>query len=163
MTILQMTGLDPASSSSTPLDSDETYPFRTLVTKEKIAYRENPPIAMPQKHIQGTIADYVLASRRAMEIRFYRIEINGGNGNCTLLPYTGGVASGNDDADAREFGDLIQRFVATLGLNSTLSRLGVSKDQVALICERIGAQHSKTMSFSTSEIEGISNLIESLF
>lgn len=84
-TIPQMTGTDPVSSSSTPWDTDEKYPFRTPFTKEKIAYQDHPPVTMTEEHIGKTIADYVAAAKMAMEVGFDGIEINGGNGNCEFL------------------------------------------------------------------------------
>lgn len=80
-TIPQMTGLPPVSSSATPWDDDEKYPFRTPFTKEKVAYRDHPPIAMTPEHIKRTIDDYVKAARLAMELGFDGVEVNAGNGN----------------------------------------------------------------------------------
>lgn len=79
--IPQMSGLPTVSASATPWDDDEKYPFRTPFTKEKIAYRDFPPIELSLKHIEQTIEDYVKAAKFAMEIGFDGVEINGGNGN----------------------------------------------------------------------------------
>ncbi|KAI1075666.1 NADH:flavin oxidoreductase/NADH oxidase [Whalleya microplaca] len=80
-TVPQFTGTTPVSASATPWDTDEKYPFRTPFTKEKIAYRNYPPIALTHEHIKKTIDDFVAAAKLAREIGFDGIEINGGNGN----------------------------------------------------------------------------------
>lgn len=82
-TVPQFSGTGPYSASATPWETDETFPFRTPFTKEKIAYRDHPPVAMSHEQIRKTITDYVAAARTAVEIGFDGIEINGGNGNCT--------------------------------------------------------------------------------
>ncbi|KAH8890204.1 FMN-linked oxidoreductase [Thozetella sp. PMI_491] len=80
-TVPQFTGLPPVSSSATPWDTDEKFPFRTPFKKEKVAYRDHPPIAMTPEHIAKTIDDFVRAAKLALEIGFDGVEINGGNGN----------------------------------------------------------------------------------
>lgn len=85
-TIPQFSGSGPVSSSATPWDTDEKFPFRTPFTKEKIAYQDHPPIAMTHEHIKKTINDFVTAAILAMAIGFDGIEINGGNGNCEFAP-----------------------------------------------------------------------------
>ncbi|KAI1868736.1 uncharacterized protein JN550_006311 [Neoarthrinium moseri] len=80
-TIPQFSGTGPVSASATPWDTDEKFPFRTPFTKEKIAYRDHPPIAMSHAHLQKTINDFVAAAKMAVDIGFDGIEINGGNGN----------------------------------------------------------------------------------
>jgi 2,4-dienoyl-CoA reductase-like NADH-dependent reductase (Old Yellow Enzyme family) len=82
--IPQMTGGPTVSASATPWDTDEKYPFRTPFTKEKIAYRDYPPIEMSYEDIKRTIGDYVNAAKFAMEIGFDGVEVNGGNGNCRI-------------------------------------------------------------------------------
>ncbi|KAH8201749.1 hypothetical protein TruAng_004101 [Truncatella angustata] len=80
-TVPQFSGAGPFSSSSIAWDDDEKFPFRTPFTKEKIAYRDHPPIAMSQDQIRKTIDDFVAAAKLAIDIGFDGVEINGGNGN----------------------------------------------------------------------------------
>ena len=80
-TVPQFTGLPPVSSSATPWDTDEKFPFRTPFTKEKVAYRDHPPIAMTREHLRKTIDDFVRSAKLAVEIGFDGVELNGGNGN----------------------------------------------------------------------------------
>lgn len=87
-TIPQFSGTGPFSSSSTPWDTDEKFPFRTPFTKEKVAYQDHPPIAMTQEQIKKTISDFVSAAKFALDIGFDGIEINGGNGNCETIHKT---------------------------------------------------------------------------
>lgn len=84
-TIPQMTGCEVVSASATPWETDEKFPFRTADTKEKIAYRDFPPVAMTESHISKTTNDFVKAAEAAMRIGFDGIEINGGNGNRELM------------------------------------------------------------------------------
>ncbi|TDZ37664.1 Flavin oxidoreductase hxnT [Colletotrichum trifolii] len=80
-TMPQMTGLPTVSSSATPWEDDEKYPFRIAFTKEKVSYRNHPPRAMTEEDIERTANDFVRAAQTAMDIGFDGVEINGGNGN----------------------------------------------------------------------------------
>lgn len=80
-TIPQMTGCPVVSASATAWETDETYPFRTADTKEKIRYKDFPPVEMTEENMARTVEDFVRAARMAMEAGFDGIEINGGNGN----------------------------------------------------------------------------------
>ena len=81
-TIPQMTGCPVVSASSIPWETDETFPFRTADTKEKIKYRDFPSVAMTKEQIASTINDFARAAEQAMKSGFDGVEINGGNGNC---------------------------------------------------------------------------------
>jgi 2,4-dienoyl-CoA reductase-like NADH-dependent reductase (Old Yellow Enzyme family) len=76
-----MTGGKVLSSSATPWETNEKFPFRTA-EGEKIAYCDFPPAEMTKRDIENTIGDFVRAASMAMEIGFDGVEINGGNGNC---------------------------------------------------------------------------------
>ncbi|KFA62643.1 hypothetical protein S40285_08026 [Stachybotrys chlorohalonatus IBT 40285] len=80
-TIPQMTGCPVVSASATAWETDETFPFRTPDTKEKIKYKDFPPVAMTEAQIAATTLDFVKAARAALDIGFDGVEINGGNGN----------------------------------------------------------------------------------
>lgn len=80
-TIPQMTGCAVVSASATPWETDETFPFRTADTKEKIKYKDFPPVAMSEEQMAITIEDFVKAARTAIDLGFDGVEINGGNGN----------------------------------------------------------------------------------
>lgn len=80
-TIPQMTGCPVVSASATPWETDETFPFRTPDTKEKIRYQDFPPVEMTDEQIAKTTDDFVKAAKAAIEIGFDGVEINGGNGN----------------------------------------------------------------------------------
>ena len=76
-----MTGCPVVSASATAWETDETFPFRTPDTKEKIKYKDFPPVAMTEDHMAKTTQDFVDAARAAISIGFDGIEVNGGNGN----------------------------------------------------------------------------------
>ncbi|KAH7393556.1 hypothetical protein BKA64DRAFT_577995 [Cadophora sp. MPI-SDFR-AT-0126] len=80
-TIPQMTGCPVVSASATAWETEESFPFRTVDTKEKIKYKDFPPLAMTKDHIANTTQDFVNAAKAAINIGFDGIEINGGNGN----------------------------------------------------------------------------------
>ena len=80
-TIPQFTGCPVVSASSVAWETDETYPFRTPDTKEKIRYRDFPSVEMTKAQIAQTTRDFVMAAERAMEIGFDGVELNAGNGN----------------------------------------------------------------------------------
>lgn len=80
-TIPHMTGCPVVSASATAWETDETFPFRTADTKEKIKYRDYPPTQMTTENIESTTKDFVRAAKAAIEIGFDGVEINGGNGN----------------------------------------------------------------------------------
>lgn len=81
----------------------------------------------------------------------------------SLLPFVGVTASGDNTKDALKFGDLVIALVQDLGLQSTLTEYGVTKDQVDLICARAGASPGKSMSFTENQTQDIRRLIESLY
>ncbi|ORY66611.1 uncharacterized protein BCR38DRAFT_408529 [Pseudomassariella vexata] len=80
-TVPQFTGTVPVSAAATRWDTDEKFPFRTPFTKKKVAYQDHPPVELSKEQIGKTIEDFVKAARRAMEVGFDGVEINGGNGN----------------------------------------------------------------------------------
>ncbi|KAH7325609.1 hypothetical protein B0I35DRAFT_347000 [Stachybotrys elegans] len=80
-TIPQMTGCPTVSASATAWETDEFFPFRTSDTKEKVRYKDFPPVAMTEQHMVNTMQDFVKASRLAIDLGFDGVEINGGNGN----------------------------------------------------------------------------------
>lgn len=54
----------------------------------------------------------------------------------SLLPFSGGVPSGNDVEDALEVGRRIAELVSSLGLLLSLTERGISSDETAIIVER---------------------------
>ena len=88
--IPQMTGLPTVSSSATPWTAepvpdeeggDETYPFRVPFTKEKVKYRDFPPVELGQEGIRRVIGEYVTEARVAVEeVGFDGVEVHAGNG-----------------------------------------------------------------------------------
>ena len=98
-TIPQMTGCPVVSASATAWETDETFPFRTRDTKEKIKYKDFPPVAMTEEQVAQTIEDFVRAARLAMDVGFDGVEINGGNGNCELAIFSHVVGAFQDCID----------------------------------------------------------------
>lgn len=88
--IPQMTGLPTVSSAATPWGSDETYPFRVPFTKEKIAYRDFPPVELSKEEgIGRVIGEYVREAKLAVEeVGFDGVEVHAGNGYCRLSSLT---------------------------------------------------------------------------
>lgn len=80
-TIPHMTGCPVVSASATPWDTEETFPFRTADTKEKIKYKHFPPVEMTEEHMARTTLCFVEAAKAAIQVGFDGVEINGGNGN----------------------------------------------------------------------------------
>jgi 2,4-dienoyl-CoA reductase-like NADH-dependent reductase (Old Yellow Enzyme family) len=79
--IPQMTGSPTVSSSAVTWDDDEKYPFRTPFKKEKIAYKDHPPVELSVEGIKRTIDDYVNAAKMAMDIGFDGVEAKACNGD----------------------------------------------------------------------------------
>ena len=76
-----MTGCPTVSSSATPWGSEETYPFRVPFTREKVAYRDFPPVELSKGGIGRVIAEYVQEARLAIEeVGFDGVEVHAGNG-----------------------------------------------------------------------------------
>jgi 2,4-dienoyl-CoA reductase-like NADH-dependent reductase (Old Yellow Enzyme family) len=87
-TIPQMTGCPVVSASCVPWATDETYPFRTPDTKEKIRYRDYPSTEMTLEQITDTTRDFVRAAQLAIQVGFDGVELNAGNGNRKSILYT---------------------------------------------------------------------------
>ncbi|KAH9902336.1 hypothetical protein F4778DRAFT_791288 [Xylariomycetidae sp. FL2044] len=148
-TIPQMTGTEPVSSSSTPWDTDEKFPFRTPFTKEKVAYRDHPPIAMSHEHIRRTIDDYIAAAKMAIDIGFDGVEINGGNGN--LLDQ---FLHSNINSRTDEYGESPEKrckfpleLTAALAGAIGASNIGLRMEPTGLYQHTRGAERVETWSY----------------
>jgi alcohol dehydrogenase class IV len=85
-----------------------------------------------------------------------------------ILPYIGGMRSGDDVKDADEVGDKILKLVEDLGQKTTLTEKGVSKDQSDIICERatggLTRERAKEQGAESQEmLGGVRNLVERLW
>ncbi|KAK9792792.1 putative NADH:flavin oxidoreductase/NADH oxidase N-terminal domain-containing protein [Seiridium cardinale] len=147
-TIPQFSETGPVSSASTPWDTDEKFPFRTPFTKEKVAYRDHPPIAMTPEHIKKTIGDFVSAAKLAVDIGFDGIEINGGNGNLLDQFLHSNINTRNDEYG----GSLEKRSKFALELTEALadavgaSNVGIRMEPTGLYQHTRGAERVETWS-----------------
>ncbi|KAF2094097.1 FMN-linked oxidoreductase [Rhizodiscina lignyota] len=154
-TIPQMTGLPPVSASATPWDDDEKFPFRTPFTKEKIAYRDYPPIAMTPEHIERTIDDYVRAANMAMELGFDGVEVNGGNGNLPDQFLHSNINTRSDDYGGspekrcKFVIDLVDALASAIGA----ANVGVRLEPCGLYNHTRGTERVETWSFLCQQLK----------
>ncbi|KAI0176925.1 NADH:flavin oxidoreductase/NADH oxidase [Pestalotiopsis sp. NC0098] len=153
-TIPQFSGTGPVSSSATPWDTDEKFPFRTPFTKEKIAYQDHPPIAMTHEHIKKTIGDFVAAAKLAVEIGFDGIEINGGNGNLLDQFLHSNINTRTDEYGGSQ--ENRSRFVLELTAALTeaigASNVGIRMEPTGLYQHTRGAERVETWSYLCQQL-----------
>jgi 2,4-dienoyl-CoA reductase-like NADH-dependent reductase (Old Yellow Enzyme family) len=78
--IPQMTGYPTVSASATPWGTDEKFPYPIPGTKQKVFYKDVPPIELSEEHMKKTIQDFITAAQLALEIGFDGVEIQGSSG-----------------------------------------------------------------------------------
>ncbi|KAF7555652.1 hypothetical protein G7Z17_g1982 [Cylindrodendrum hubeiense] len=139
-TIPQMTGHPVVSASSVPWSTDETFPFRTPDTKEKIRYRDFPSVAMTEDQIAKTTQDFVKAAEAAISIGFDGVEINGGNGNHSY--------GGSPQARGKFALDLVAAVTSAVGPSNVAIRL----EPTGLYNETFGAERVETWSHLCSQL-----------
>ncbi|KAH8675207.1 putative 12-oxophytodienoate reductase [Ilyonectria robusta] len=147
-TIPQMTGCPVVSASSVPWSTDETFPFRTPDTKEKIRYRDFPSVAMTEEEIAKTTQDFVKAAEAAIDIGFDGVEINGGNGNLvdqflhSNLNARTDSYGGSPQARGKFALDLVGALTSAVGPSNVAIRL----EPTGLYNETYGAERVETWS-----------------
>ncbi|KAK2759366.1 hypothetical protein FQN54_002844 [Arachnomyces sp. PD_36] len=156
VSIPQMTGCPTVSSSATPWDSDEKYPFRTPLTKEKIAYRDFPPVELSKEGIERVIGEYVQEAKVAIEeVGFDGVEVHAGNG---YLPDQ--FLHSNINVRTDEYGGSLQnrcRFVLELvdALVEAVgeSNVGIRLDPCGMMNHTYGLERVETWSYLCRELK----------
>ncbi|KAH7127390.1 NADH:flavin oxidoreductase/NADH oxidase [Dactylonectria macrodidyma] len=153
-TIPQFSGGQVVSASSVPLSTDETFPFRTPDTKEKIRYRDFPSVAMTKEQIANTTQDFVKAAKAAIEVGFDGVEINGGNGNLvdqflhSNLNTRTDSYGGSPQARSKFAIDLVAAVASAIGPSNVAIRL----EPTGLYNETFGSERVETWSYLSTQL-----------